>query len=312
MRVPINTENDLSMGLGTHNLWLPPIIPTPIPGPAMEMIANMKWPPGFALNLNKLTTTVKHKKQTIVQTGHDCGVMILDLLIVPPCIPIPVNAFYYIMWPLSSRKITFAASTVKANKQPVACAAITKALPMMSCGNPAALPLTAPITNGSNTVTVNMTPLDFWQGVITIALSVAIDITFFGISRFGGKVVTKVPKEIANNLVTHVIQEILKEHAKELLPEPKDANKYVAKKALKSIFGGQTSRITGDPTYKADIGTPYVGMGIEFKKDKRKGWQVKREYNILGWKWASDGSGASWGKDYGPPPEEGSKGKGGK
>ena len=39
MRVPINTENDLSMGLGTHNLWLPPIIPTPIPGPASAMAA---------------------------------------------------------------------------------------------------------------------------------------------------------------------------------------------------------------------------------------------------------------------------------
>ena len=300
IKVPINTESDLSLGLGTHNFWLPPVIPTPIPAPAMEMVANMKWPPGYALNLNKLTTTVKHQKKTIVQSGHDCGVMILDLLIVPPCIPIPLNAFYYIMWPLSSRKTTFMASTVRANKQPVACAAITKALPMMSCGNPAALPLTAPVTNGSNTANVGMTPMDLVEGLVSIVLSVYIDMLFAALSGFGGSVVLDSVSDTTAALAKKLVKEILKELAKEVLPDSDGANKWIAKKALKAIIGGQTSRITGDPTYKADIGVPYIGVGFEAKKTK-KGWQYKVEGNILGWKWDSDGGGASWGtEDKGP------------
>lgn len=294
VRVPINTESDLSMGLGSHYFWLPPVIPTPIPAPAMEMVVNMKWPPGFAMNKNKLTTTVTHQKKTVVQAGHDCGVMIPDLLIVPPCIPIPTNAYYYIMWPLSSRKTTFLASTVKANKKPVACANLGTLMPMISCGNPVSLPLTVPITNGSNTVTVGVGPVDILQGALSIYLSVAIGAVFASLSKGGAKVVLDPPKEILEKLLKHVLLEMLKKHLK-FLPKPDKANRWFAKKAIKAVVGGQPRRITGEPKYKIRIGIPYVGVELEIKKDKRKGWRAKIGGNVLGWKRDSSGGGADWG-----------------
>ncbi len=295
VRVPVNTESDLSMGLGSHNFWLPPVIPVPIPAPAMEMVVNMKWPPGFAMNKNKLTTTVTHQKKTVVQAGHDCGVLIPDLLIVPPCIPIPTNAYYYIMWPLSSRKTTFMASTVKANKKAVACANLGTLMPMLSCGNPVSLPLTAPITNGSNTVTVGMGLMDIIQGALSIYLSILIDSAFAALSG-GGSVALNPAQRTTKQLLRHVVFEILKEHAG-LLLKPEEANKWFAQKSIEAVIGSQPRRITGEPKYDVSIGIPYLGVELEVRKDKKEGWKIKYGGNVLGWNRDSEDGGANWGTE---------------
>ncbi len=74
-----------------------------------------------------------HRGMWIVLDGHDCGMMIPDVTI-PPA----PNIAYPMFWPFSSRKPVFAASTVKMNGTPVACAQTVgfPPIPMMTCGDP--------------------------------------------------------------------------------------------------------------------------------------------------------------------------------
>src|SRR5690348_15836700 len=108
--VKVNVIWDVSVGANMHWFALNPPPPAPIPPaivPSVEMIATQLWTFGYALNQNKLTTTVKHKSVRIVQDGHDCGIMIPDVTIPPN------NLLYPVIWLGSSRKIAFAASTVQ-------------------------------------------------------------------------------------------------------------------------------------------------------------------------------------------------------
>jgi len=62
-------------------------------GPCVESPTPMMWPPGLALQQNKLTRTVFHKSQFIVLGGHDCGHMIPHITI-PASPPMPRPAIH--------------------------------------------------------------------------------------------------------------------------------------------------------------------------------------------------------------------------
>src|SRR5262245_26197120 len=126
MKIHVNIASDRTNGFSVH-YWSPPGIPIAVAAlPSKEGDTAMLT----GQRVNKLTTTVKHSQETIVLDGHDCGRMIYDITLIPP------NGMYYQIWPFSSRKIAFAASTVKMNGTATGCADITGFPPiiMTTCG----------------------------------------------------------------------------------------------------------------------------------------------------------------------------------
>src|ERR1035437_1923310 len=81
---PVSIATDIALPLiplvmTFHDLVpVPPVPPVPPPGiyPCIEIPVMMMWPPGYALQQNKLTTTVLHKFLPMALDGHDCGYMI--------------------------------------------------------------------------------------------------------------------------------------------------------------------------------------------------------------------------------------------
>lgn len=165
----VNIFYDPTLGINFHH-----IVPPPIPGfaPSIEMICLQMWTLGYLTGQNKFTTTVTHKRGPIVLEGHDIGMMIPDVTIPP------VNAYYAIMWPFSSRKVMFTSSTVKMDDKMVGCAQFPFQ-PMMTCGDPVTAPTSFPLINLLNTVSVGLLPKDIWLGFIKIGVSLAIDAAFF-------------------------------------------------------------------------------------------------------------------------------------
>jgi hypothetical protein len=259
--VYVNISTDFSLGHLLHNVLLPPLIPLPVPSPSIEIIVTQYWPPGYLCNQNKLTTTVKHKMRSIAQEGHDCGTLIPDITYL-----VPANVYYAIMWPFSSRKMAWSASTVKMDKLPVGCAQTIAlpVLPMMTCGDPVSAPLAFVLSNWTNTVRVGMTSADFWAGVAGIAVSVAIDLVFHFISgglkggadafknAFKNQIVKQGFKDIAKKATWQAAKDKLKEEffGKMFWPDKPG----IVKRALGGLADFTTSLIKGSPTAKVGIG----------------------------------------------------------
>ena len=238
MECHVNTIIDLTVGINTHNLLMAPT-PTPTPTPvfSIEMLTTQLWPPGYALGQNKFSTTVLHKNLFMVLDGHDIGMLIPDVTI-----PF-ANQWYAVMWPFSSRKVMFSASTVKMDGQPTGCASILGLFPMMTCGDPMALPSSFPLTNCLNTVIVGLTFKDIVMGWLKIAVSMVIDVVFYKPAK-----------------ATTALDALIKK----LLP-PTTAEGWT-KKMLKSLSGAAFSIFEGEPEVGLDIGmTGIAEVGITSK-----------------------------------------------
>lgn len=276
MRVTINVIWDVSVGVLTHNVLAPPAVPMPTPMISVEMICTQMWTLGFLVGQNKLTTKVMHKCVPIVLDGHDCGMMIPD--ITPP---IMANLYYLIMWPFSSRKITFASSTVKMDGTPTGCAQIgLPPLPMMTCGDPVSAPTSLVLSNQLNTVTVGFSLFDLFMGILSIAISMIIDFVFEMVGGNGGKwkgaftregagnvaksifgrqvVSRELIQEVAATAVTSTARILMGEAVKKMIPTSPNA---VLKKVAGSLGGLLTSTLNGNPTFEIGIG----GAGLEAK-----------------------------------------------
>lgn len=178
--VKVNVDHDLSAGFLMHNVLLP-AVPVPVPSISVEVPINQDWLPGALNNQHKRTSTVRHRGQSIVLEGHDCGVFIPD---VTPLFP--ANAYYVLMWPFSSRKVIFSASTVQADATPIGCAA--PLLPMLTCGDPLSGPTAFVVSSSLNTVEVGMSGADLAIGLAYAAASVALDLVF---NKLGGASITQ-------------------------------------------------------------------------------------------------------------------------
>ncbi|MCF6263460.1 MAG: hypothetical protein L3J24_07745 [Xanthomonadales bacterium] len=176
--IHVNVIWDPTLGQNLHTLWGPPPAIPPLPNtpiPSFEMITTQMWTAGFLLGQNKFTNASKpvlHRGVFICIDDHDIGTLIPDITIPP------VNVYYAIMWPFSSRKMVFNAATVKMNGKPTACSQIFPPLPMMTCGDPLTLPTARPLINWMNNLTVGLTFADFLMGLARIAVSIAIDAIF--------------------------------------------------------------------------------------------------------------------------------------
>ena len=190
-RVKVNIKNDWTAGVCTH-LMLNPAFGYffPVPGWSIEVPIRQQWFPGWHIGQNRFAEKppghVKHKGKEIALEDHDIGALCLD--ITPLCI---INIWYAVMWPLSSRKFIWNASTVRMNKKATGCAQTFAwpVLPMITCGEPFKLPTLFVLTNGGHTVHVGLTSADFWAGMTFLAISLAIDGLFAFIP--GGRHLTR-------------------------------------------------------------------------------------------------------------------------
>jgi hypothetical protein len=162
-----------------HDFLAPPPAPTPAPVmPCIEIPVPVMWPVGFALQQNKLTTTVLHKMQFFMLEGHDCGYLI------PHISNPPVNLMLPIVIAFSGRKAVFAASTVRANGTAVGCSQLLPFIfPMLTCAAPVSQPTSLPPMNALNNVEVGMTATDILAGVINIGLTMAFEYLAFFLSK---------------------------------------------------------------------------------------------------------------------------------
>lgn len=291
----VNTDYDISFGVLTHNVLLPPGIPVPTPMYSVEMVATQWWPPGFAMNQNKLTTTVKHVQQNIVLNGHDCGMLVPD--ITPPVL---VQYWYAICWPFSSRKITFAASTVKMDGQPVGCAQLGPVpLPMMTCGDPVSAPTALFMFNCfTSTVKVGMTLGDLLVGLLSIALSMAIDFAFemIGGGKSAGDVVQgygrqafsrEAMERVAQTATESLAVQLGKGFMGKLGLNPNEA----LKRGVSAAAGLLTSGLQGNPTWKYGMGAPWMGGEVSIDQQG-----PALQGNLLGGQADTRGKSALWGE----------------
>jgi hypothetical protein len=185
VRCPVNIVIDFSLTpVGWHFFVpIPPVPPTPVPAFGMEMFALQMWTAGLLLGKNKFTSTVKHKSLPIVLDQHDVGPLIPD-------ITIPFNNLYYVvMWPMSARKIVFAAYKVQMNGKPVGMTDILSLLPMLSCGNPVSNPLVFSIIAATNTVDVGYELADLVVGLVLIAFTLIGDALAYAIDPPGSSAI---------------------------------------------------------------------------------------------------------------------------
>ncbi len=266
MDITVNTNWDVSAGVLTHNVLLPPAVPTPTPMISVEMLCTMLWPPGYAMNQNSLTTTVMHMGSNIVLDGHDCGMLIPD--ITPP---IPVHYYYFISYPFSSRKIAFSASTVKMNGKPVGCAQMgIPTIPFMTCGDPISGPLGIPLSNRfARSVKVGMSFGDFLMGLLGIALSIAIDFIFEKIGGNGPSSVmshmfsrASVSKRAITQVAKTATETLARTMAREFAGKMGLSGRSLLKRGTSAAAGLLTSSLQGNPTYSVGVGGPFAGIKV--------------------------------------------------
>jgi hypothetical protein len=211
------------------------------------------WPPGFALAQNKLTTTVFHKMMPLALDGHNCGYMIPHVTI-PPA---PFNTLLTFQILLSSRKMAFSSSTVKANTAQVACSLMVF-LPMMCCANPVTLPTGTAITNIANNVQVGLTWMDVLAGWINIA------ITMFTDRLLRSKKGPEVPKLDTKSLFEKFVMPLTAKNWTNL-----------AKKTVVSLATGATRLLlTKEGSLSVKVGSDYANVGLSFAKTKDGQWSL--------------------------------------
>ena len=267
MKVKVNTALDVVIGFATH---YGPIAPV---GPLFSFeFGKQHWPPGFWLHKNKLTHTVKHRKRTIVQDGHDLGPLILHLTI-----PLVLNPWYIKIYPFSGCKVLFSCSSVKADGTPVGCTMFWPYLPMMPCWEPLSLPTAFPVTAHVNTVTVGMSLLDLIAGLFAIVLSIVLEKILPSGKKYPAIKNVYGNKSFIKILFTpHLRKFLLVQFRRKIVDS---FFKGVVKSTFNSVAGLFTSSLRGDPTYKLSIKLPVIASAsVTVNKDLASGkLKVKTE-----------------------------------
>lgn len=193
-----------------HDAFLPPMPPAPkvpVPG-VVEGMVSMGWPPGVIAH--KTALTVNADGAPAVQHNHDVGYLI-------PHIQAPPNALSVVHMAFSKHKVMFPISHVK-----VGGSAAGTYLPVylgQICCNPVGLP-TGVVLLFKCTVWSSMTWLDFFKGVLNIALDVAIDMLWNRIFKGGwlgpkqGAELAKLPlqgKDFAVVLSGYTVRDVLQD-----------------------------------------------------------------------------------------------------
>jgi hypothetical protein len=224
-------------------------------GACVEMATPLMWPPGFALQQNKLTTTVFHKSQFIVLGDHDCGHVI-------PHVTIPLtNPKLALYIAFSKRKVMFAASKVKANGSQVGCTELIGfhvPLPMLCCGSPVSLPNGFPMFNWLNTVSVGLSLGDVLAGFVAIAIDVF------------GKLLCNL-KWFRGGYDGFVKEMVGAANLKQ----------WALKNALASLSGAAKLVLTREGKYlRVELGSGYAGFQVSWKRSPEDRMKAERQHQV--------------------------------
>ncbi len=259
---PVNVIWDFTLPItvGTHMLLAPPAVPAPVVTVGVEMIATMMWTAGFALGKNKFTNSVFHKGVFVMQEGHDIGPLIPDVTIPPS------NLWYVTMWPFSKREVKFSASTVKMDGKATGCTTIWPPFVMLCCCEPVSIPFGYSVICPLNTVRVGLTAGDIWAGVLSIAVSMALDLIFYRVSKGSWnplKGVTRNANQQINRIAGRegmrtIAGEVFGSSGKEFL---KSQGNNLLKNAISGLAGAGITALTGtgNPQIKIGLGNAWVG-----------------------------------------------------
>ena len=273
---PICILNDLTLPLplySPHNYApLPPLAPpipavcmSPAPASAIDFPATMLWPPGNLLFKNKYSTTVTHKHLGIIQSGHDLGIIIPHIQIVPA----PNNFFTPLHILFSSRKVMFSSSSVKVNGAFVGIAGVIglPPTPMMVCGEPTGFPLGEVPTRWLNTVRVGFTWIDFLLGVLSIAASMVVDKL---LATKGG------PKALETRLRDVAKDGLASQIYKKMFPSLADQMKVpaVTKQVVGLAVGVVTAIAQGEGSGSLTLGSAYASVQLSVARDAAGNWSA--------------------------------------
>jgi hypothetical protein len=236
----------------------------PIPIPAhYDLPEQAYWGPG--VSAHAFTGTVLHRGLRIAQEDHDLGPWLWHVPFTGLNILLPLEMMN------SSRKMMFAASTVKMNGVPTGCSN-TFTTPMLACS--LIMPMPAYPDNDGNTVLVGMTSDDFLAGWLAVAVTVVVDLALFALEIIG--------LETEAEFIVDAIPDGYSPWdllAKELgIPSSKeDFIKIAAGAACGAIKIG----LTGEGTIELGVGGPAGGGGIKITKTKdgngESSWSVDGE-----------------------------------
>lgn len=260
MRVKVSLMGDVCLpqpaGMTVHNgVSPPPPIYPPGPLPCLESPTPMMWPPGMALQQNKLTTTVFHKAQFVVLEGHDCGYAIPHITIPPANTELPLIIAF------SKREVMFSTSKVKADGAQIGCTELAGPpvpLPMLCCASPASLPNGFPSFNGLHTVSVGLSSGDVAAGFLAIACNVL------------GSLVCRLEGFKGG------YQDLTKE-----LVGVANWKEWGFKTALGCLSGAAKVALTDEgKVLRVEIGSGYAGLRVSSKELSKGGSRVEREYQV--------------------------------
>jgi hypothetical protein len=265
--VHVTLMNDISMGVLTHKVWLPPQIPAPTPSLSIETLISTRHLPGFLMNKNKLTTTVYFNDKTFMLDGHDHGVFIQDLTPL-----VPANAWYAIMWPFSSRKCAFSAGRVLANELAIGGAQVQPMpLPYVTCGEPMSLPSANALFTFMNNLVVGFEVADVVAGWASIGAAIVIDLLAERLS----------PSPEPANLRDAINTEILTRLAG--FSGRAGAVKLLVGSVVEGVISASRARAlgTGEWGVKVSVGSPYFGVEVSYAESNdptRRGASVQGTY----------------------------------
>ena len=259
MNMPVNITTDVVLEGAIHPAPLPPLPNASVAGTVQGHL------PGVWTHSAKLTRSVTHNGQPIVQHRHDCGPMIPHLTL-----PVYANPWYAVIMPGSSCKVPFGASTVKINGRSTGMAGIgsSGALPMMTCAFPVSLPTALPVSTFNNTVSAGMLGKDLLAGCVAVALKMISD----GILHW---CFIKPPTKVGPGAGG-----FLKRLVRELFPK-RPGKKDLAKTVLATASRFAVSTLEDNPTFQVSIGKPLLRGKVKLQRKDGK-WKPGVEARVMG------------------------------
>ena len=262
LSTPVTSASDLTIvALSIHYRF-----PGPIPlTPALELPVTVMWPPGAALNQNKLSQTVLHRGLPVALDGHDCGHWIVHISLPP----VPFNTLEGMHSLFSSRKMLFSSSSVKADGAQVACHAYPL-FPMSQCADPCMIP-GALATNMLNSVRVGIPLGDFIIGALAAAATMLVDYALRKPPEGAPKV-----EDLLNKLFIPLWGDKKK--------VPANVLKMLAKTAVGLLSGVLKLVFMGDGQLRFKLGSDYNRIGVNYFRspDGSTKWEFYLQFGLPG------------------------------
>lgn len=288
----VSTAPDITMPLVPGATLAPHDYLGPIPAPpgppvyqltglAMATLTNIFWPPGMALGQNQVTTQTLHRSLPVAQAGHDVGVMVPHVQLLPG----PTNAMTALHIAFSSRKSIFPCPTVLVDGKPVTACTMINAppAPMLECGDPVSTPTATSPTSHMNTVLFGMKPSQYWISVVKTAAIMLVELAFAAVpvgkkvaGKMGEKGLRKAVRESVQESVESIGARFGKELAGKLVPTDKAAWAQHGIKQGIGVASGVARMETseGPAAAKVGVGSPYLKQEVGVSRDADGNWSV--------------------------------------